>query len=438
MKKNNKAFTLIELLAIIVILAIIAVITVPIILNIIENSRKGAATDSAYGFKDAVNKYYVTELSNDSEFQLDGSYTVSNGFLNGIEIPVSGTKPSNGNLHYTKGILDGGCLTIGDYKVTFNTNGDAESTEKGSCNANDVVLTCGDDEFLYEDSCIAMPDESCFSFSDNGDGTATITGYSCEEKILFILPKLTGQNGDLQVTTIGVGAFASNGLEGVKISDSVTTIRDGAFNSNMLKSVEIPDSVTTIGIGAFSANKLESVKISNSVTTIGIGAFSANKLKSVKIPNSVITIGEGAFESNMLESVEISDGVTTIGRGAFNSNKLKSVVIPGSVTTIGDGAFSTNLLESVEVPNSVTTIGSSAFALNQLTSIKLPNTLQSVGQCIIGCSTYSETNRVQSITIGNQVITPDTDGVDGNGSFSINGISIKKYENDYLLINDNA
>ena len=50
MKKKN-AFTLIELLAIIVILAIIAVITVPIILNIIENSRKGAAKDSAYGYK---------------------------------------------------------------------------------------------------------------------------------------------------------------------------------------------------------------------------------------------------------------------------------------------------------------------------------------------------------------------------------------------------
>ena len=56
---NKKGFTLIELLAIIVILAIIAVITVPIILNIIENSKNGAAQDSAYGFKDAVEKYYV-------------------------------------------------------------------------------------------------------------------------------------------------------------------------------------------------------------------------------------------------------------------------------------------------------------------------------------------------------------------------------------------
>ena len=49
---NRNAFTLIELLAIIVILAIIAVITVPIILNIIDNSKKGSTIDSALGYKD--------------------------------------------------------------------------------------------------------------------------------------------------------------------------------------------------------------------------------------------------------------------------------------------------------------------------------------------------------------------------------------------------
>ena len=74
--KTSNAFTLIELLAIIVILAIIAVITVPIILNVIENSRVGAIKDSAYGYKDAINKYYVTKLSEDSNLKLSGTYMV--------------------------------------------------------------------------------------------------------------------------------------------------------------------------------------------------------------------------------------------------------------------------------------------------------------------------------------------------------------------------
>ena len=143
MKKKN-GFTLIELLAIIVILAIIAVITVPIILNIIENSRKGAATDSAYGYKDAVNKYYVTELSKpeNQNLILSGEYTVSTGgvlYGNGIsnkEIPVSGDKPSAGELHYTNNTLQGGCLVIGDYQVIFD-GGSVSSTTKGDCSDYD-------------------------------------------------------------------------------------------------------------------------------------------------------------------------------------------------------------------------------------------------------------------------------------------------------------
>ena len=131
--KKNKGFTLIELLAIIVILAIIAVITVPIILNIIEESSKGAAKDSAYGYKDAVEKWYVQELTEDSTKRLHGTYTVSNGKLNNIDIPLSGDKPTNGTLTYSNNVLTGGCLTIGGYKVTFDSNGKPTSTEKGEC-----------------------------------------------------------------------------------------------------------------------------------------------------------------------------------------------------------------------------------------------------------------------------------------------------------------
>ena len=47
MNNNTKGFTLIELLAVIVILSIIALIATPIVLNIINTTRKGAAARSA-------------------------------------------------------------------------------------------------------------------------------------------------------------------------------------------------------------------------------------------------------------------------------------------------------------------------------------------------------------------------------------------------------
>ena len=59
---GRKGFTLIELLAIIVILAIIAVITVPIILGIIDEAKQKSVINSAYGYKDAINKLYATKL----------------------------------------------------------------------------------------------------------------------------------------------------------------------------------------------------------------------------------------------------------------------------------------------------------------------------------------------------------------------------------------
>ena len=54
MRKNKKGFTLIELLAVLVVLAILALISVPIVLNIIEQSRTKARERSMEGFAKAV------------------------------------------------------------------------------------------------------------------------------------------------------------------------------------------------------------------------------------------------------------------------------------------------------------------------------------------------------------------------------------------------
>ncbi len=207
MRKSRKikAFTLIELLAIIVILAIIAVITVPIILNIIENSRKGAAIDSAYGYRDAVNQYYISELTKIGEKDLDGFFNLnSNGeLLNGSNpvstvIPFTGKAPEGGSVVLDEGTLEAACLTIGDYKVTM-IGGEVYSTEKGKCNGIEVYLnptsedgnpSCTEEEYNNNDK--KLEKEGCmkwyvYDVSDNGytmildhNTTATIDGWISE------------------------------------------------------------------------------------------------------------------------------------------------------------------------------------------------------------------------------------------------------------------
>jgi len=131
MKKKN-GFTLIELLAIIVILAIIAVITVPIILNIIENSKVGAATDSAYGYKDAISKWYVTKLSEDSSYNIpNNSYKPSD--LKTLGVSANGKEPeSNSWVTIEKNKVTNACLQFDEYKIEIK-NGEVNSTTKGNC-----------------------------------------------------------------------------------------------------------------------------------------------------------------------------------------------------------------------------------------------------------------------------------------------------------------
>lgn len=123
-KKNKKGFTLIELLAIIVILAIIAVITVPIILNVIDESKRGSVKNSVLGYEDSIRQYYGNMIITDPDFEFHGTYKVKNGVLsqNGVdyEINFTGEVPTSGELTYEEGVLKSGYLVYGEYKATIN------------------------------------------------------------------------------------------------------------------------------------------------------------------------------------------------------------------------------------------------------------------------------------------------------------------------------
>ncbi len=95
---KNKGFTLIELLAVIVILAIIATIAVPIVLNLIEQSRKNAFKDSVYGIMEAADLFVVSENYNPNdeiEFVCDGA---SCSLDDGRQLSFKGDVPISGSI----------------------------------------------------------------------------------------------------------------------------------------------------------------------------------------------------------------------------------------------------------------------------------------------------------------------------------------------------
>ncbi len=103
MLKRKQGFTLIELLAVIVILALIMVIATPMVLKVIEDAKKGAFKNSAYGIiKAAEYSYSLQIMNNDNIEEMEYQY------IDGVETSVMG----NNNLDYKGNPPQNGTIVI--------------------------------------------------------------------------------------------------------------------------------------------------------------------------------------------------------------------------------------------------------------------------------------------------------------------------------------
>ena len=133
--KKKQAFTLIELLAVIIILAVIALIATPIVMKVIESSKKSAAERSSENF---IREVETESLSLRAEGTiLNGIYSINeNGNLcptneescdetKEIKINMAGTKPSGGSVVISNGKVQatGTSVEIEDYVATISESG---------------------------------------------------------------------------------------------------------------------------------------------------------------------------------------------------------------------------------------------------------------------------------------------------------------------------
>ena len=171
----KKGFTLIELLAVIIILAVIALIATPIVLNVVDNARKSANKDSAYGLLDSAKLYYMESL-------LDESKSLSGNLID--KINVSGRKPDSGTVYINNRgeialavVYDKTCY-IKNYSETDLT--EAEDTE----NCNISSLPSEPVSKLYKDTVLNGADpelkDNLVPVTINNDGTVKKADLSKE------------------------------------------------------------------------------------------------------------------------------------------------------------------------------------------------------------------------------------------------------------------
>lgn len=246
---------------------------------------------------------------------------------------------------------------------------------------------------------VTVSDKNMFAYSENDDGTVTITGGNIVTPKLEIPAELEGK----KVSAIGMNAFTGNNvITDLVIPEGVTTLYWYSFNTcRNLETVTLPDSLEFIDGWAFErCSRLKTISIPANVTRINGGAFAQNSsmtsitcdpsnknyvsvngvlfTKDMKelvaypggiqggytVPATVNHIGDAAFYGALgLDSVTILGNLDFIGFEAFaECSKLTDVAIRDGVNYVGYWAFrGCNGIKSLTVPQSVTNIGDQAF-----------------------------------------------------------------------------
>ena len=98
---KRKGFTLIELLGVIVVLAVIAIITTPVILGVIEKSKKESYRNSIYGIMESANIYLANHLTSigrtkEIAFTCNG---INCSNEEGESLDFKGTVPKSGTFY---------------------------------------------------------------------------------------------------------------------------------------------------------------------------------------------------------------------------------------------------------------------------------------------------------------------------------------------------
>ena len=203
---------------------------------------------------------------------------------------------------------------------------------------------------------------SCFTTTENVDGTLKITDYdegTCGLDV--VIPNI-----------IDVNMYPPTTVSNEKNNNNLLTLPNKIETNNnivMKTTNENWKIVTIIGYMSFKNKDIESLVIPNTITDIEDWAFYNNNLINVNIPNSVENIGRYAFSKNYIESLTLGSGLLVIDVAAFSDAVLTSLDLPESLWYIGTSAFRSSDLTSLTLPYNLTSISPFAFEYSHISHL---------------------------------------------------------------------
>lgn len=294
----------------------------------------------------------------------------------------------------------------------------------------------------------------CYKYILLEDGTAEITGYMGETKLLAKL-ELPSELDGHPVTSLGnLALSACTKLRIVTLPESLVAMGRNPFAyCKELREIRVspdhPAFATIDGVLFHKGDKKlicyphsftdTEYTVPKGILVIGDSAFlNCGSLTSITLPDTVTTIEASAFNTCYnVTSIRLSEGLTSIGdRAIYNCLSLTYISLPDSLVTMGSNPFErcTKLKDIIvspdhpvfamiddvlfhkadkkliyypcsstateyTVPEGILTIGDYAFTFcNKLERITLPDSVTTIGK-----GAFSTSGRLASITIPHSV-----------------------------------
>ena len=302
----KKGFTLIELLAVIVILSVITLITVPMITNVIEESKKKALASSVEGLVESANLYAI-ENDGVYEFLFDKEHKGST--KKGESLDYRGTIDGKGKLYLDREGNVSVCISNDTYYVYKNYNSGIIVGDKktGNCIIGFDALT---------NKYVAM--------LDNGTGNVSNV-YSKDEVNNLVDEKTTELNNKITNNTNEITNMKSN------IEELQNNLNNYALQSELDKTNTNIENLSSIS--SLNTSKIDNLTNQFNNPKILKYIYSTTTASDTAGINNALLSYYKSMPSSSMDTVLVSDnkGGSVLGGGVYAITMYKINDLYGSM-----------------------------------------------------------------------------------------------------------
>ena len=241
--KKIKGFTLIELLAVILILGIIALIAIPVVNNIIKESKRGAFETTANNVVSAIEDACQLEVLRDSA--ITTTYTFTDGVVS-PSLNIKGKLPTAGVVTVDSNCNTTASITNGTFTATKTAGSDSITVTDG----DDVDIPAGNT--VYSDGALVYYNPvsgvkcSVSDYAANTGASTTGTKTGCMKWYAFNDGGVNADNIDmiLDHNTTAVVAWNASGDNSAGPVEVLTQLQSDTSSWSSTLSVDNANNIT--------------------------------------------------------------------------------------------------------------------------------------------------------------------------------------------------